>query len=454
MSRGTAAHPGAAEKFLRDGDHANWHDGALWNVRNRRDTAAATVPDWESLREQASAVKQHLLSNMADYLEQFEAQATKAGAVVHWASTPEEFRKIMLGLLQEEGVSSIAKSKSMLTEECELNPYLEANGIEVVDTDLGERVVQLNEEHPSHIVLPCIHLDRKQIGEIFQRNLGTEAGLDSPEELTEIARQDLRARYLHAQVGITGVNFAVAETGTLVVCTNEANADLGMTVPDVHIACMGLEKLLPKFEDLAVFTRLLARSGTGQAITAYTSHITGPKPGGKLHIVLVDNGRSELLARERFRNSMKCIRCGACMNTCPVFRRSGGHSYNHVIPGPIGSVLAPNVAFDETDSLPFASSLCGSCSEVCPVKIDLHKQLLYWREELADAGRVPWTKRLGASVFSFVATRPALFRLSGRMMRLALRILPRGIVYHSANVWGRQRDLPPPPDRGYLDDVE
>jgi len=454
MSRGNTAHPGAAEQFLHDGDHATWHDGALWNVRSRRDMAAATVADWERLRDQASAVKGHMLSHMAEYLEQFERQATAAGAVVHWACTPQEFREIVHGLLQEEGVTSIAKSKSMLTEECELNPYLEAKGIEVVDTDLGERVVQLNEEHPSHIVLPCIHLNRQQISEIFQRNLGTDPSQDSAEELTEIARQDLRARYLHAQVGISGVNFAVAETGTLVVCTNEANADLGMTVPDVHIACMGLEKLVPRFEDLAVFTRLLARSGTGQAITAYTSHITGPKPGGKLHIVLVDNGRSELLGRERFRNSMKCIRCGACMNTCPVFRRSGGHSYNHVIPGPIGSVLAPNVAFDQTDSLPFASSLCGSCSEVCPVKIDLHKQLLYWREELADAGRVPWSKKLGAAVYAFVATRPRLFRLAGRLMRLALRVLPPGLVYSRANVWGRQRDLPPPPDQGYLDDIQ
>ncbi|MBI1318710.1 MAG: 4Fe-4S dicluster domain-containing protein [Candidatus Hydrogenedens sp.] len=451
MSARTEAHPPAAARFLDDGAHAAWHDAALWNVRDRRDKAAASVPDWERLREQATRIKQHTLAHLPDYLEQFERAARAAGATVHWAKDPEEFRVLVHGLLKQHGVTSVAKSKSMLTEECALNPYLEAQGIEVVDTDLGERVVQLNQEHPSHIVLPAIHLNKQQIGRIFEKNLGTAPGNDSAEELTEAARQDLRARYLHAQAGITGVNFAVAETGTLVVCTNEANADLGMTVPKLHIACMGLEKLVPRFEDLAVFTRLLARSGTGQAITAYTSHVTGPAPGSELHIVLLDNGRSALLARDRFRNALKCIRCGACMNTCPVFRRSGGHSYNHVIPGPIGSVLAPNVAFEQTETLPFASSLCGSCTEVCPVKIDLHKQLLYWREELAKEGRVPLSKQLGAHVFTFVATRPWLFKLGGRMMRLSLRITPRALVYGPWNAWGKRRELPVPPKRSYLD---
>jgi L-lactate dehydrogenase complex protein LldF len=451
MSVQTGAHPAAAAHFLEDGPHAAWHDAALWNVRDRRDKAAGTVSDWERLREQASRIKQHTMSRLPEYLEQFELAAQAAGAQVHWARDPEEFRVLVHGLLQRHGVTSVAKSKSMLTEECALNPYLEAQGIEVVDTDLGERVVQLNHQHPSHIVLPAIHLNKQQIGKIFEENLGTAPGNDSAEELTEAARQDLRARYLHAEAGITGVNFAVAETGTLVVCTNEANADLGMTVPKLHIACMGLEKIVPRFEDLAVFTRLLARSGTGQAITAYTSHITGPQPGSELHIVLLDNGRSALLARPRFRNALKCIRCGACMNTCPVFRRSGGHSYNHVIPGPIGAVLAPNAAFEQTTSLPLASSLCGSCTEVCPVKIDLHKQLLYWREELAKEGKLPLGKTLGAAVFAYVSTRPRLFKMCGRMMRLMLRIAPRALVYSRMNVWGKRRELPVVPAESYLE---
>ena len=274
----------------------------------------------------------------------------------------------------------------MLTEECHLNPFLERHGMEVVDTDLGEWIVQLRGEAPSHIVLPAIHIKREEVGELFHRVLGTPEGLAEPKPLVEAARIELRNKFMRAEAGITGVNFAIAETGGFVVCTNEGNADLGVSLPPVHIACMGIEKLIPKAEHLGVFLRLLARSATGQPITTYSSHFHGPKPGGELHIVLLDNGRSDILGSDDFRRSLNCIRCGACMNTCPVFRRSGGHSYQTTVPGPIGSILAPSRDAQQFHSLPYACSLCGSCTDVCPVKIDLHHQLLTWRKEIAVRG--------------------------------------------------------------------
>jgi L-lactate dehydrogenase complex protein LldF len=258
----------------------------------------------------------------------------------------------------------------MLTEECGLNPFLERRGIEVTDTDLGEWIVQLRREPPSHFVLPAIHIKKEEVSELFHELLDTEKGNSDPTYLTEAARHTLREKFLKAQAGITGVNFAIAETGGFVVCTNEGNADLGTSLPPLHIACMGIEKLVPRLADLGVFLRLLARSATGQPITAYSSHFHGPRPGAELHIVLVDNGRSKLLATEQFRQSLHCIRCAACLNTCPVYRRSGGHSYGVTIAGPIGSIVNAARDPEQHRTLPFACSLCGSCTDVCPVKID------------------------------------------------------------------------------------
>jgi L-lactate dehydrogenase complex protein LldF len=345
------------------------------------------------------------------------------------------------------------KSKSMLTEECHLNAHLELHGIEVVDTDLGERIVQLAGEPPSHIVLPAIHRKKEEIGELFHRTLGTEAGASDPTYLTSAARVHLRQKFLAAQAGLTGVNFAVAETGGVVVCTNEGNADMGTHFPPVHIACMGVEKVIPRLEDLAVFVRLLARSATGQPITTYTSHFHGPRAGGELHVVIVDNGRSRLLAEEGFREALACIRCGACMNTCPVFRRSGGHSYGWTIPGPIGSVLAPGRDPVAHASMPFASSLCGSCDDVCPVRIPLHEQLLERRRRVVEA-RPPglFGKRISMRLARIVLGWGALYRLAGRVGRFFLRHGPRWLVYSRWNAWGRQRELPPAPARAFRDE--
>ncbi len=361
-------HAKHATEFVANDKRAHWHDRALWFVRAKRDRVANELPEWEALREKASAIKGYTMANLADLLEQFESNAKKLGVHVHWAKTTVEHNQIVLDILQKHNATKVVKSKSMLTEECHLNPFLERHGIEIVDTDLGERIVQLRDESPSHIVLPAIHITKEEVGELFHEHLGTPAGITDAKELTEAARQHLREKFFQADAGITGVNFALAESGGFVVCTNEGNADLGASLPNLHIACMGIEKIIPAANDLSIFLRLLARSATGQPITTYSSHFHGPMPGGELHVVMLDNGRSDILGSDEFRRSLSCIRCGACMNTCPVYRRSGGHSYETTVPGPIGSILAPARDTKKYKSLPIACTLCGSCTNVCPVK--------------------------------------------------------------------------------------
>lgn len=436
-------HPAEAAAFIANPKRASWHDQTLWFVRSKRDRAASTIPEWEELRQAASQIKQHTLANLGDLLEQFERNAQARGAVVHWARDAAEHNEIVLRLLQEHGAKKIVKSKSMLTEECHLNPFLERNGIEVVDTDLGEWIVQLRKEPPSHIVMPAIHTKREEIGELFHEHIGTEKGATDPLYLTRAARKELRQKFLNADAGLTGVNFAIAETGGFVVCTNEGNADLGTSLPKLHIACMGIEKLIPKAADLGVFLRLLARSATGQPITTYSTHFHGPRnPECELHIVLVDNGRSDILSTDEFRRSLDCIRCGACMNTCPVYRRSGGHSYHNTVPGPIGSILGAASDAKKHYSLPHACSLCGSCSDVCPVKIDLHSQLYTWRNKLVLKNLLPESKKAGMKAASAIFSHPWLYRLLGRAARFWVPKLPRFLVYNPLNPWGKQRELP------------
>lgn len=445
----TTAHSRQAAKFVENRTRAAWHDQALWFVRAKRDKAAHSLPEWETLRETAAQIKAHTIAHLDRYLEQFAERAEALGVHVHWAPTAEDHNRIVLELLERHGVRKVVKSKSMLTEECHLNPHLEQHGIAVVDTDLGERIVQLRDEPPSHIVLPAIHIKKEEVGALFHERLGTKEGADDPEYLTEAARQHLRERFLDADAGITGVNFAIAETGGFVVCTNEGNADLGASLPKLHIACMGIEKLIPRAADLSVFLRLLARSATGQPITTYSSHFHGPRQDGELHLVLVDNGRSDLRQRHEFRRALHCIRCGACMNTCPVYRRSGGHSYGTTVPGPIGSILAPAQEPEKHGSLPFACSLCGSCTDVCPVQIDIHEQLLTLRHTLGDRKLLPWTKRFPMQVVSAVFRRPWLWNTLGAVGRMALRLSPRFLVYNPWNTWGKQRELPPAPRKSF-----
>jgi L-lactate dehydrogenase complex protein LldF len=442
-------HAEKARQFLADESRADWHNQTLWMVRQKRDRMAAAVPEWENLREQASRIKDHTLSNLNVYLKQFETEAVRNGVTVLRAKDAAEFNRTILDIIRKHHAKNIVKSKSMLTEECGLNHFLLDNGIEVVDTDLGERIIQFRGETPSHIVLPAIHLKKEEIGETFHEKLGTEKGASDPTYLTQAARRHLREKFLAADMALTGVNFAVAETGTVVVCTNEGNADMGVHAAPVQVHCMGIEKIIPKQEDLGIFTRLLARNATGQAITTYTSHYRKPKPGGAMYIVIVDNERSKYISHPQYGDSLKCIRCGGCMNTCPVYRRSGGHSYGYVIPGPVGSILAPQKNAQKYVDLPFASSLCGSCTNVCPVKINIHEQLYRWRQDLTQRGQTPLVKRLSMKAAGFFLSNNTRYNLLGALARWAIRHLPRKLLYLPVNTWGKGRELPVAPKQSF-----
>ena len=442
-------HSNNAQIFVANDERMHWHDQALWFVREKRDRASKSIPEWENLREFANQIKTHTMANLDKYLLEFEKNATKKGIKVHFAMDAKEHNEIVYNILNSHNVKKLVKSKSMLTEECHLNPYLESKGIEVIDTDLGERIVQLRNEPPSHIVLPAIHLKKSDVSDTFHEHLGTELGNYDPTYLTRAARSALREDFLTAQAGLTGVNFAIANTGGVVVCTNEGNADMGASVPKLHIASMGMEKIIPRLEDLSVFTRLLARSATGQPITSYTSHFHSSVEGGEMHIIIVDNKRSQFLASHENKKALNCIRCGACMNTCPVYRRSGGHSYEYVIPGPIGSILGSARHPDTHNSLPFACTLCGSCTNVCPVKIDLDSQLYSLRQDLGNANLIDSKKKMAMKVTTWLMNKPTLFEMAGKMARFIVPKLPNSILYNKSNVWGKQRELPKMPKKSF-----
>jgi len=442
------SHSKLAGIFNQDEPRVDWHDETLWWVRQKRDIQAHKLPEWELLRETASQIKNNVLSNLSAYLEQFEANAINNGIIVHWAADAAEHNQIVHRLLQERGINRMVKSKSMLTEECHLNEYLKEQGIDVIDSDLGERIVQLAGEPPSHIVLPCIHKKKEEIGDIFHEHLGSAKGESDPKILTETARQHLREVFLTRRAALTGVNFAIAETGEFVICTNEGNADMGAHLAEIHIASMGIEKIIPERKHLGVFLRLLTRSATGQPITTYSSHFKRPQSGTEIHIVIVDNGRSIQLDREDFRNSLKCIRCGACMNTCPVYRKSGGHSYHTAVAGPIGSILAPNLDMKKYADLPFASTLCGSCSNVCPVKIDIHDQLYKWRQVIVKEGYSPKAKTMAMKAMAFTLSSPTLYRSGGKVGRLVFKYAPFA-VNNGLNPWYKHREMPKAPKESF-----
>jgi L-lactate dehydrogenase complex protein LldF len=437
----TKDHASLAKEFIRDDAHVDWHDGALWYIRQKRDIASKGIAEWEALREVASQIKSNVISNLHDYLLQFEANLQKNGVIVHWAADAEEHNAIIYSILKAKEINQMVKSKSMLTEECHLNEYLLERGIEVINSDLGEYIQQIDNEPPSHIVLPCIHKRKEEIGELFHEHLGTEKGLSDPTALTRVARKHLRNVFLTRRAALTGVNFAVAETGEYVVCTNEGNADMGAHLSEVQIASMGLEKIIPQKKHLGVFLRLLARSATGQPITIYSSHYRKPRPGQEMHLILVDAGRTRQLARSDFRESLKCIKCGACMNTCPVYRKGGGLSYHNTITGPIGAILAPNLDMKKHADLPFASTLCGSCSNVCPVKINIHDQLYKWRQEIVKQGYAANTKALGMKAMAWTLSSPSSFTTAGKAGRWVLQNIPF-VVNNKLNPWYKQREMP------------
>ena len=433
-----SCHAVKAKVFLKNEERALWHDKALYAVREKRDRQAYSLPEWESLREQASQIKERVLGNLVDYLEEFERNATRNGIKVHWAESGEEMNAIVAQIIKEKGAKHLVKSKSMLAEECHLAPYLEERGVEVVESDLGERIVQLMECAPSHIVLPAIHIKREEVGELFEEKLSTEKGNSDPTYLTHEARKHLREKFLNADISMTGVNFAIASEGVFAVCTNEGNADMGTSHAPLHIAIMGLEKVIPNLASLGVFTRLLARSATGQPITTYTSIYRKPEEGKELHLVIVDNGRTESLANEAHRNMLKCMRCGACMNTCPVYRRSGGYSYSYFIPGPLGINLgmlrSPKLYAGNMSGC----SLCYSCSGVCPAKVDLAEQIYKWRQQMNELGVAAPSKKLIVKAMNMIMR-------SGLVFDTAISCapyLPRFVYNNVLNPWCGGREMP------------
>jgi L-lactate dehydrogenase complex protein LldF len=429
--------------------------GALRHVTTlfgeRRRAAMASFPNWEAARDRAREIKDETLAHLDRYLEEFAANAERAGARVHRARDGDAACETIGRICDERGARVVVKSKSMASEEIHLNAALAKRGFDVVETDLGEYIIQLAGETPSHIVAPAIHKTRQQIAALFAQKLGIELS-DDPAELAAAARRTLRRRFAEADVGISGVNFAVAETGTILILENEGNARLTTSLPRTHVALMGIEKVIPRFADLEVFLQLLPRAGTGQVLTAYQSLITGtkrrPQDEGpeELHIVLLDNGRSRMLASPVTRQTLACIRCGACLNACPVYRQIGGHAYNSVYPGPIGAVLSPQLfGLARAPELPYASSLCGACRDVCPVKIDIPALLLHLRAELVDrrASRSGGLlERMAFWTFARVMTRPWLYDWLMRLVRL-LRIRPR------VGAWTAGRDLRPLAPRSF-----
>lgn len=391
----STSHSKAAKRFLKNQDYADWHDNTFWGVRVKRDAMAHQLPEWEDLRELASQFKRHTLTHIDEYLTQFSDAAEKNGTIVHWAKDADEFNQIVYQILKSHGTKKLVKSKSMLTEECEMNPYLEKQGIEVVETDLGERILQLAHQRPSHIVMPATHLTHDDVGKLFEKELHTEEGNHDPTYLTYEARLSLRDEFLTADAGMTGVNFAIAKTGDVVVCTNEGNADMSTALPKLQIAVMGLEKIIPDYDALSVFVRLLARSATGQPSTVYTSHFRKARPDAfPMHIVIVDNGRSKWLDDPDHWEMLKCMRCGSCMNTCPVYRWSGGYSYSYFIPGPVGINLGMLRDPHKYAGNVSACTLCLSCQCTCPVKINLGDQIYLWRQKLELLGEANKQKEL------------------------------------------------------------
>lgn len=413
--------------------------GALKNLAStfgeRRKLAIATIENWEGLRDKARAIKDKTLLHLDKYLAEFAENAEKSGAKIHWARDGKEACAIVLKLLKERDATKVVKSKSMATEEIHLNHALEKEGINPIETDLGEWIIQLADETPSHIVVPAIHKTKGQIADLFVEKVGIEKS-DDVDVLTKTARRILRDKFAESEVGISGVNFGVAETGTILILENEGNIRLTTSLPKTHIAVMGIEKIVPNFTDLDVFLKLLPRSGTGQKLTTYQSLITGTKRTStdegpeEVHIILMDNGRSRMLAHPTTRQSLACIRCGACLNACPVYQAIGGHAYGAVYPGPIGAVITPQlIGIGKTKQLPFASSLCGACREVCPVKIDIPELLLHLRAEIAEGTTETATHKFSEQIafrfYAFVWSKPILYKLGIKLSRLMQKFVEK-----------------------------
>ncbi len=430
----------------------------------KRAEVVADLPEFEALRDEARDIKDHTLANLDAYLEIYEANVVKSGGHVHWARTAEEACETVLAICREAGARVVTKGKSMVAEEIGLNAALDNHGFERVETDLGEYIIQLRNEPPSHIIVPAVHVTKEQIGETFKAahdGLDPNRALSEPRDITDEARSRLREKYFAAEVGITGANFLVAETGSSIIVTNEGNGDLTQTLAKVHIVVASLEKLVPTMEDALAVLRLLARSSTGQEFSVYTTVSNGPRrPEDQdgpeaYHVVLVDNGRTAMLGSD-YQDMLRCIRCAACMNHCPVYGAVGGHAYGWVYPGPMGAVLTPSlIGIAESGHLPHASTFCGRCEQVCPMKIPLTTMMRHYREESYRAGNMGKIGGKALALWSYFASRPALYRPLARLAVLALRLgaagrgLLRRVPFGSA--WTRTRDFPAPQGGTFMD---
>ena len=422
----STSHSNAAKEFLKNQTYAKWHDATFWAVRTKRDNMAYGLEEWEQLREKASAIKRHTITHLDEYLDQFATKAEENGCIVHWAKDADEFNEIVYGILKNHDVKKLVKSKSMLTEECGMNPYLEAHGIEVVETDLGERIIQLKGQAPSHIVMPAIHLNHDDVGELFEEKLGSEKGNHDPTYLTYVARLSLRNEFLTADAGMTGGNFGIAETGDIVVCTNEGNADMSTSCPKLHIAAIGLEKIIPNYDCLAVFQRMLCRAGTGQPTTTFTSHFRKARP-------TADQNPEHWEA-------LKCIRCGSCMNTCPVYRRSGGYSYSYFIPGPIGINLGMLRDPQKHSGNVSACTLCNSCQTLCPAKVNLGDQIYLWRQQLDEFGTANPQKKMMCKGMSMVYGSEGIYNLGTALAHWA-NLIPSPLINCGLNPWAEGHEM-------------
>ena len=434
---------------------------ALGHVRqnfiDKRKAAADRLPEFEALRDAAADLKDHVLAHLDLYLETYETRVRASGGHVHFARNSVEACRTIVDICKSHGARSVTKGKSMVSEEIGLNAAIEAAGMVAVETDLGEYIIQLRHETPSHIIAPAVHLTKEQVEKDFRRehtHLDANRDLSEPVQLLTEARTILREKFLAADVGITGANFLVAETGTSIIVTNEGNVDLTQTLPKVHIVIASIEKIVPTLEDASLLMRVLARSATGQDMSVYTTLSTGPRreqdPDGpqNYHVVLVDNGRSAMLGTE-FEDMLRCIRCGACMNHCPVYHAIGGHAYGWVYPGPMGSVLTPSlIGVDKGGHLPNASTFCGRCESVCPVKIPLPKLMRHWREREFERHLTPAVQRYGLALWAFFARRPSLYRFTTSLaMRALAKIAGERGLFTSlpfAKGWTQTRDLPAP----------
>ncbi len=462
------AHP--TTTHFKDNAHRAMLDAqlqkALANTRTgfieKRVLAVSKLPEFDALRDSARDIKDHTLAHLDLYLEAFETKVTEAGGHVHWARDAEEARRIIVDLCKQYDADSVTKGKSMISEEIGLNSAIEAAGIKAVETDLGEYIIQLRHETPSHIIAPAIHLNKEQVEQDFRRvhtELPKDRDLSQPTQLLTEARAILREKFLAADVGITGANFLVAETGTSIIVTNEGNGDLTQTLPDTHIVIASIEKIVPTLEDVSQLLRVLAPSATGQDMSVYTTFSTGPRRAGdpdgptNYHVVLLDNGRSNMLGGE-FEEMLRCIRCGACMNHCPVYHSVGGHAYGWVYPGPMGSVLTPSlIGVEKGGNLPNASTFCGRCEEACPVRIPLPKMMRHWREREFERHLSPSVARYGLSAWAFFAKRPKLYQFAtGVAMRLlgwAGSSRGRFASLPMASGWTKFRDMPAPQGRTF-----